>query len=60
MDTANPGIRPMTPEERLRALLPHRLELAAVTRLLPADRLPHMACPSLSWVSTSQSSSLSP
>ena len=34
----------MTPEERLRALLPERLELAAVTRLLPADRLPHMAC----------------
>ena len=44
MDTDTPGIRPMTPEERLRALLPHRLELAAVSRLLPADRLPHMAC----------------
>ena len=44
MDTDTTGIRPLTPEERLRALLPHRLELAAVTRLLPADRLPHMAC----------------
>ena len=44
MDTDTTGIRPLTPEERPRALLPHRLELAAVTRLLPADRLPHMAC----------------
>lgn len=44
MESAPPEIRPLSPEERLRALLPHRLELAAATRLLPADRLPHMAC----------------
>ncbi|MBQ6102932.1 MAG: class I SAM-dependent methyltransferase, partial [Kiritimatiellae bacterium] len=44
MESASPEIRPLSPEERLRALLPERLELAAVSRLLPADRLPHMAC----------------
>ena len=44
MESTPAKIRPLSPEERLRALLPERLELAAVTRLLPADRLPHMAC----------------
>ena len=44
MESTPAKIRPLSPEERLRALLPARLELAAVTRLLPADRLPHMAC----------------
>ena len=40
MDADTPGIRPMTPEERLRALLPHRLELAAVTRPVCVCSLP--------------------
>lgn len=44
MENKSAEIRALPPEERLRALLPHRLELAAVKRLLPADRLPHMAC----------------
>ena len=44
MENLSAEIRPMAPEERLRALLPHRLELAAVKHLLPAERLPHMAC----------------
>jgi SAM-dependent methyltransferase len=35
---------PGTPERRLRDSLPQRLELAAALRLLPADRLPRMAC----------------
>ena len=32
MENLSAEIRPMSPEERLRALLPHRLELAAVKR----------------------------
>ena len=58
MENDPSGIRPLSPGERLRALLPHRLELAAVTRLLPADRLSHMACLDVGMPNPAMSSGL--
>ena len=44
MDRPAPDAAPGAQEGRPRASLPHRLELAALKRLLPVDRLPRMAC----------------